>query len=270
MVLRYDKTMIALNNIEEIMQMETEKKGQNFLSRPNLSGDIEFKDLYFSYKDQNIETLKNINLTIKKGEKVAILGKIGSGKSTLAKLIMNLYSPTKGSILIDHTDVRQIDPADLREAIGCVPQEAFLFMGSVKDNITIGEQYVTDEELIEVSKLAGVHEILGRHEAGYDLLVGERGEGLSGGERQSITLARALISNPEIVIMDEPTNSMDKQTESQFINRIKSIIENKSLIIITHKMALLELVDRVIIIDNGKIIADGPKEKVFSSKGKNK
>ncbi len=268
MVLRYDRTMIALNNIEEIMKMDTEKKGQNFLSRPNLSGDIEFKDLYFSYKDQNIETLKNINLDIKKGEKVAILGKIGSGKSTLAKLIMNLYSPTKGSILIDHTDVRQIDPADLREAIGCVPQEAFLFMGSVKDNITIGEQYVTDEELIEVSKLAGVHEILGKHEAGYDLLVGERGEGLSGGERQSITLARALISNPGILIMDEPTNSMDKQTETQFISRMKGIIADKTLIIITHKMALLELVDRVIIIDNGKIIADGPKEKIFTARGK--
>jgi len=270
MMLKYETTLISLNNIDEIMKLEVEKKTINLLSRPNLEGDIEFHDVTFKYKDQNFEALKNINLKIKNGEKVAILGKIGSGKSTLAKLIMNLYSPTKGSILIDHTDVRQIDPADLREAIGCVPQEAFLFMGSVKDNITIGEQYVTDEELIEVSKLAGVHEILGRHEAGYDLLVGERGEGLSGGERQSITLARAFISNPEIVIMDEPTNSMDKQTETQFINRIKSIIENKSLIIITHKMALLELVDRVIIIDNGKIIADGPKEKVLSSKGKNK
>ncbi len=267
MVLRYEKTMIALNNIDDIMKLDTEKKGKTFLSRPNLIGDIEFKDVSFSYKDQQQEALKNINLTIKKGEKVAILGKIGSGKSTLTKLLLNLYSSTKGSILVDHTDVRQIDPVDLRQAIGCVPQEAFLFMGSVKDNITIGEQYVADEEVIEISKLAGVHEFIGKHEQGYDLIIGERGEGLSGGERQSITLARALIANPGILIMDEPTNSMDKQTENQFIDKMGGIVDDKTLIIVTHKMALLKLVDRVIIIDNGKIIADGPKEKIFAPKG---
>ena len=181
MIIRYDQTMLSLQNIDEIMMMEVEREDKSYISRPNLKGDIEFKDVSFAYKGQNFDTLKNINLSIKEGEKVAILGRIGSGKSTLAKLIMNLYSPTKGSVLIDSTDIRQIDPADLRRAIGCVPQEPFLFMGSVKDNITIGEQYVTDEEVLEASKAAGVHEFLGKHEAGYDLLVGERGEGLSGG-----------------------------------------------------------------------------------------
>ena len=268
MILRYEKSMIALNNIDEIMKMDTEKKDKNYLSRPNLGGNIEFKDVFFHYKDQKYDVLNNINLTIKEGEKVAILGKIGSGKSTLAKLIMNLYSPTKGSVLVEQTDVRQIDPADLRQSIGCVPQEAFLFMGSIKDNITIGEQYVSDEEIIAVAKLAGVHDFLGRHEAGYDLVVGERGEGLSGGERQSVTLARALVSDPKILIMDEPTNSMDKQTETQFINRIKTVIKDKTLIVVTHKMALLSLVDRVIIVDNGKIVADGPKEKVLAPKAR--
>jgi ATP-binding cassette subfamily C protein LapB len=238
MIIRYERTKIALDNIDDIMKMETERKGLNYLSRPNLSGDIEYKDVSFSYKNQNMETLKNINLKIKEGEKVAILGKIGSGKSTLAKLLMNLYSPTKGSVLLDQTDVRQIDPADLRVAIGCVPQEAFLFMGSIKDNITIGEQYVTDEEIIEVAKLSGVHDFIGKLESGYDFIVGERGEGLSGGERQAITLARSLISNPGILIMDEPTNSMDRQTENKFIKRMKGIVDNKTLIVITHKMAL--------------------------------
>ena len=268
MVLRYDKAMIALRNIDEIMDMKTEKEGVGLLSRPNLTGDIEFKDVFFSYKGQNLETLKNINLTIKQGEKVAILGKIGCGKSTLTKLILNLYSPTKGSVLIDKTDVRQISSPDLRHAIGVVPQEAFLFMGTVKDNITVSQQFVTDEEVIAAAKLAGVHDFLGKHEAGYDLIVGERGEGLSGGERQSITLARALISNPGIIIMDEPTNSMDRQTENQFIKKMNTIKEDKTLIIVTHKTALLALVDRVIIVDDGKIIADGPKEKVLSSKAK--
>ena len=268
MILRYDKAMIALKNIDDIMDMKKEKEGTGLLSRPNLSGDIEFKDVHFSYKGQNLETLKNINLTIKEGEKVAILGKIGCGKSTLTKLILNLYSPTKGSVLIDKTDVRQISSPDLRHAIGMVPQEAFLFMGTVKDNITVSQQFVTDEEVIAASKLAGVHEFLGKHEAGYDLIVGERGEGLSGGERQSITLARALISNPGILIMDEPTNSMDRQTENQFIKKMDTIKDDKTLIIVTHKTALLALVDRVIIVDDGRIIADGPKEKVLASKAK--
>jgi ATP-binding cassette subfamily C protein LapB len=267
MVIRYDQTIVSMNNIDQIMMMEVERSDKNYISRPHLNGDIEFKDMTFSYKNQNFETLKNINLTIKQGEKVAILGRIGSGKSTLAKLIMNLYEPTSGSVLIDQTDIRQIDPVDLRKSIGCVPQEPFLFMGTIKDNITIGEQYVTDEEILEASKAAGVHEFLGKHESGYDLLVGERGEGLSGGERQAVTLARALITHPNIMILDEPTNSMDKQTENAFIKKMKNIISDQTVIMITHKMSILPLVDRVIVIDNGKIIADGPKDVVLKSKG---
>lgn len=267
MVIRYDQTIVSMNNIDQIMMMDVERSDKNYISRPQLNGDIEFKDMTFSYKDQKFETLKNINLTIKQGEKVAILGRIGSGKSTLAKLIMNLYEPTSGSVLIDQTDIRQIDPVDLRKSIGCVPQEPFLFMGTIKDNITIGEQYVTDEEILAASKAAGVHEFLGKHEAGYDLLVGERGEGLSGGERQAVTLARALITNPNIMIFDEPTNSMDKQTENAFIKKMKTLIANQTVIMITHKMSILPLVDRVIVIDNGKIIADGPKDVVLKSKG---
>ncbi len=266
LILRFDKTMLSLNNLDEIMKMPVEKEEKSYISRPNLNGDIELKNLTFSYKDQNHQTLKNINLTIKRGERVAILGKIGSGKSTLLKLIMNLYEPVEGSVLIDGLDTRQIDPTDLRHAIGSVPQEPFLFMGTIKDNLTIGEQYVSDEELLRVSKVAGLDDFLGKHEAGYDLLVGERGEGLSGGERQSVTLARALISDPNIIMLDEPTNSMDKQTERAFIKRMKDIIEDKTLIVVTHKSSLLQLVDRVIIVDNGKIIVDGPKEKVFTTK----
>jgi ATP-binding cassette subfamily C protein LapB len=268
MIIRYDRTMLSLNNIDEIMNMEVERENKAYLSRPDLKGDIELKDLTFSYKGQNFDALKDINLTIKEGEKVAILGKIGSGKSTLAKLIQNLYVPTKGSILIDQTDVRQIDPVDLRRVIGVVPQEPFLFMGSIKDNITISEPFATDEEILRASKIAGVHEFLGKHEAGYDLIVGERGEGLSGGEIQSVTLARALITNPNILILDEPTNSMDRQSEKAFIQRLSNIVKDETLILITHKTSILSLVDRVIILDDGKVIADGPKEQIFSQASK--
>jgi len=264
MIIRYDRTMLSLNNIDEIMNMEVERENKAYLSRPDLKGDIQLKDVSFSYKGQNFETLKNINLTIKEGEKVAILGKIGSGKSTLAKLIQNLYVPTKGSILIDQTDVRQIDPVDLRRVIGVVPQEPFLFMGTIKDNITIGEPFATDEEVLRASKIAGVHDFLGKHEAGYDLIVGERGEGLSGGEIQSVTLARALITNPNILILDEPTNSMDRQSEKAFVERLGNIIKDETVILITHKTSILSLVDRIIILDDGKVIADGPKDQILT------
>ena len=266
MIIRFDKTMLSLENLDEIMKMPVEKENKNYISRPNLRGDIELKDVQFAYKDQNQQTLKNINLKIKQGERVAILGKIGSGKSTLLKLIMNLYEPKKGSVLIDGLDSRQIDPTDLRHAMGCVPQEPFLFMGTIKDNLTIGEQYVFDEELLRVSKVAGLDDFLGKHEAGYDLLVGERGEGLSGGERQSVTLARALISDPSIIMLDEPTNSMDRQSEKAFIKRLNEIVEDKTVIVVTHKTSLLELVDRVIIVEDGQIVVDGPKSEVFSNK----
>ena len=265
MIIRYDRTMLSLKNLDEIMQMPVEKEDRNYISRPNLKGDIELKDLEFTYSEKKYKILKDINITIKDGEKVAILGKIGSGKSTLLKLIMNLYEPDNGSVLIDGVDTRQIDPVDLRKSMGIVPQEPFLFMGSIKDNITIGEHFVTDEELLKVSKIAGLHEFLDKHEAGFDLIVGERGEGLSGGERQSVTLARALISNPNIIMLDEPTNAMDKQAETSFINKLEEIIKDKTLVLVTHKTSLLKLVDRVIILENGKVVADGTKEEIFKT-----
>ncbi len=266
MIIRLDRTLLSLENIDEIMKMPVEREeNRSYLSRKNLDGDIVFKEVVFSYKGQQFDVLKNINLTIKKGEKVGIIGKIGSGKSTLWKLIMNLYEPTKGSISIDKSDIRQIDPVDLRRAIGCVPQEPFLFMGSIKDNITIGELNASDDDVLKAAKIAGVHDFLGKHESGYDLVVGERGEGLSGGERQSVTLARAILTNPNIMILDEPTNSMDGQTEEVFKRRIKDIVRDKTLILVTHRPSVLSLVDRLIVMDDGKIIADGPKEEVLKA-----
>ncbi len=266
MIIRLDRTMLSLNNIDEIMNMPVERnEEQHYLSRPDLNGDIVFKNVSFSYQDQNFSVLKDINFSIKQGEKVGIIGKIGSGKSTIAKLLMNLYEPTEGSILVDNTELRQIDPVDLRRSIGYVPQEPFLFMGTIKDNITIGDQFATDVEILKASKISGVHEFLGKHQSGYDLQVGERGEGLSGGERQSVTLARALVSNPNILILDEPTNSMDDLSEEAFKSKLAHIVKDKTVVVITHRPSILSIVDRLIVIDDGKIIADGPKAKIISS-----
>jgi ATP-binding cassette, subfamily C, bacterial LapB len=268
MIIRLDRTILSLNNIDEIMKMPVEReRNQKYLSRPDLDGDIVFKDVNFAYKEQKFDVLKNVNLTIKKGERVGIIGKIGSGKSTLAKILLNLYEPSKGSVLVDNTDIRQIDPVDLRRSIGYVPQEPFLFMGSIKDNITIGEQYATDEQILKAAQIAGVHDFLGKHEKGYDLIVGERGEGLSGGERQAVTLARAILSNPNILVFDEPTNMMDELSENLFKKKVQGIIQDKTVIIITHKPSLLSIVDRLIVVEDGKIVADGPKEKIISAFG---
>ena len=266
MIIRLDRTMLSLNNIDEIMNMPVERnEDQHYLSRPDLNGDIVFKNVTFSYAEQKFKVLKDINFTIKQGEKVGIIGKIGSGKSTIAKLLMNLYEPVEGSVLVDNTELRQIDPVDLRRSIGYVPQEPFLFMGTIKDNITIGDQFATDEEILRASKISGVHEFLGKHQAGYDLQVGERGDGLSGGERQSVTLARALVSNPNILILDEPTNSMDDLSEEAFKSKLAHIVKDKTVVVITHRPSILSIVDRLIVIDDGKIIADGPKAKIISS-----
>ena len=265
MLIRLDRTIISLKNIDEIMNMPVEREAsKHYLSRPYLDGDIHFKNVCFAYKEQNFKILNNINMKIKKGEKIGIIGKVGSGKSTLIKLLMNLYETNEGSILVDNTELRQIDPVDLRKAIGYVPQEPFLFMGSIKDNITIGDQFASDEEILKAAKISGVHDFIGKHQAGYDLLVGERGEGLSVGEKQIVTLARALVSDPNILILDEPTNSMDDLSENIFKRNLKSIIENKTLILITHKPSMLSLVDRLIVINDGKIIADGQKEQIIA------
>lgn len=270
MITRLDRTIISLNNINEIMNMPVERENKiKYLSRPNLKGNIHYKEVFFSYKEQKFDVLKNINLKIQQGEKIGIIGRIGSGKSTLAKLLLNLYTPSKGSILIDNTNISQIDPIDLRKAVGYVPQEPFLFMGSIKDNIAIGHPYATDEEILHVSKISGVHDFLGKHERGYDLIVGERGEGLSGGERQSVTLARALLSKPNILLLDEPTNMMDELSENIFKQKIASIMENKTVIIITHKPSLLTLVNRLIVVDDGKIVADGEKNAVINALNRN-
>ncbi len=263
MFVKFDRTLLAIKNLDEVMNMPVEKENKAYISRPNLHGTIELKDVEYSYPSQKFKVLKTINLKIKQGERVAILGKIGSGKSTLLKLILNLHEPTSGSVLVDGVDTRQIDPVDLRRSIGMVPQEPFLFMGSIKDNITIGEQYATDEEILKVANITGVSDFIGKHEAGFDLQVGERGEGLSGGERQAVTLARSLISNPNILMLDEPTNSMDKQTEKLFLNRIQTVIGDKTLIIVTHKTSLLKLVDRIIIVEDGNIVIDDTKEEVL-------
>lgn len=249
--------------INQLMQADREHPDEKqWLSRPKLAGSISFRNVSFSYPDCDVSALEDVSFDIKPGEKVVILGRIGCGKSTIARLLLGLYQPDSGAILVDDTDIRQVNPDDLRRNIGAVLQDVWLFSGTVRENIAVGGIRPSDTDILRAAKLAGVDEFIARHQAGYDLVVGERGEGLSGGQKQSITLARALVGRPPVLLFDEPTSAMDAQSEAQFIHRIKKEMRDETVIIITHRTSLLALVDRVIVMDQGRVVGDGPKSMV--------
>jgi ATP-binding cassette subfamily C protein LapB len=263
---RYHQGRASLDSVNHLMSLPVERElGRKFLHRPKFRGDIEFKNVTFSYPGQPTKALENVSFKIKAGERVAFIGRIGSGKSTIEKLIMGLYAPQEGSILLDDTDIRQIDPSDLRRQFGYVPQDISLMFGSVKDNIVLGSRFADDPAILKAAEIAGVTHFVNRHPAGFDMPVGERGASLSGGQRQSVAIARALLLTPPVYIMDEPTNSMDNSTEEAFKQRFSNHIDTRSLILITHRAALLSLVNRLIVMDNSHIVADGPKEHVLDA-----
>jgi ATP-binding cassette subfamily C protein LapB len=266
LIVSYDQTKTALNALEGIVEKTQERNPEKpFVKRPSFKGEIQFNKVSFAYPDEKQAALADVSFKIAAGEKVAIIGRIGSGKSTIQKLLLGLYQPTAGSVLFDGIDSQQIDPADLRGHIGYVPQDVILFAGSVKSNIVYGAPHVEDSEIIRVAELSGVKEFVDRHPLGFDRAVGERGQALSGGQRQSIGIARAYLNNPSMFLMDEPTSGMDNSTESLVKENLQKVLSDKTMILVTHKTSLLSLVDRVIVLDNGKLIADGPKGPVLEA-----
>lgn len=257
---RFNQARTSYRSLDALMKAESERPdGKNWIARPKFEGEIRFEDVSFAYPDQQVDALRGVNFTIRPGERVAILGRIGSGKSTVARLMLGLYQPRSGTVFLDGIDLRQIDPGDLRRNVGAVLQDIWLFSGTVRENIAIGAMRPRDAEIIEAAKIAGVEDFIRRHPAGYDMMLAERGEGLSGGQKQAITLARALLGRPPILLMDEPTSSMDAQNEAEVIARLKAETAGRTLVVVTHRPSLLELMDRVIVIDQGKVAFDGPK-----------
>lgn len=265
-ITRYHQSANALEAVDGIMNMPTDRmQGKHYLHRSDLKGDIEFKNVSFAYPGEQILALNNINLKIKQGERVAILGRVGSGKTTLIKLMNGLFEPTEGTVMVDKTDIQQIDPADLRHSMGCVPQDVTLFFGTVKDNIMVGAPYVNDDMVLNAARMAGVETFTAPHPAGFDMQVGERGTNLSGGQRQMIAVARAMLTEPPILLMDEPSASMDDGSEAMLRQNLGKFLDDRTLILVTHKHAMLSMVDRIILVDNGTIVADGPKEAVIKA-----
>ena len=232
------------------------------ISRPSLHGEIEFKNVSFKFEGSKQATIDNISFKIPAGQKVALVGKMGSGKSTMSKLIAGMIEPTSGAILIDGIDVRQIDPADVRRNIGVMLQDSWLFSGTIRENIQMGFNQYDDEHVLEICKVAGVDDFVGSHPKGYDLVIRERGIGLSGGQKQTINLARSLIHKPEILLLDEPTSSMDQGTEQKVVGSLRVFCKDTTMLVVTHRNPILAMVDRIFVLENGKIISDQTPEQL--------
>lgn len=266
LLVQYHSAATAFESLEELMQRPVERpQDKRFLSRPLLRGDIEFRNVSFAYGEGEMPALREVSFTIRAGERVGILGRVGSGKTTLEKLILGLYQPTGGAVLVDGIDLRQLDPAELRRNIGYVPQDVTLFYGSLRDNIVIGMPEAGDDKVLRAARIAGIADFVDAHPHGYGMLVGERGESLSGGQRQGVAIARALVADPPILLLDEPSASMDHASEEALKQQLRAHGAGKTLIVITHRTSLLDLVDRIIVIDAGRIVADGPKAQVVDA-----
>jgi len=266
LITNFEQTKTAFRALDEIMQKATERpEGKSYVRRPEFEGAIQFRDLDFSYPEAPKKSLSSINFKIKAGEHVGIIGKVGSGKTTLLKLIIGLYQGSSGSISVDDIDIHQIDPADLRKNIGYLSQDIELLRGTIRENIAYKDLHINDERLIQAAAISGVDLFVNQLSQGFDSQVGEDGGFLSGGQRQSIALGRAVLLNEPILILDEPTNSLDNTTESIVKKRLLEYTRDRTLLLVTHKAPMLELVDRLIVMDEGRIVMDGPKEEVLNA-----
>jgi len=266
LLMQYQNAKMALTSLDRIMAQPIERPDATaFIHRPELRGEIEFRQVSFHYPEQGEAALRDVSLRISPGERVVILGRTGSGKSTLQKLMLGLFQPSDGVVRIDGIDLRQLDPADLRRNVGCVGQDPTLFYGTLRENIAIGAPYADDTAVVAAAEMAGLAEFVNRHPKGFDMSIGERGESLSGGQRQQVAIARAVLLEPPILLFDEPTSAMDFSTEHAFKERLKRFAGNKTLIVVTHRTSLIDLATRIIVVDEGRIVADGPREQVVDA-----
>ena len=260
---RLTATRTSYRQLQELMATPPEGPEHTPIRPSKIDGRIEFRNVAFRYPGASERALDGVSFVVAPGEHVALLGRVGSGKSTVARLILGLYPPEDGLVMVDGTDIRQFDPDDLRRNIGAAMQDSVLLSGTVRENIALARTAIDDEELVRAAQISGTHQFMGQLTNGYDLRLADRGESLSGGQRQSIAIARALAGSPPIILFDEPTSALDAQTEAGLLQRLGAELEGRTAVLITHRPPLLQLVTRIILLDRGKIIADGPRDKVL-------
>ena len=260
LIVRYEQTRQALDALDKIMESPTDETTDS-LHLPRLAGRLDFRDVHFAYPE-GAPLLKGLNLTIRPGERIGFIGRIGSGKSTLFKLLLNLYGPDQGTVMVDGIAVNQLEPQSLRRQVGYVPQDVVLFHGDIRENILLGGSQASDEQLLEALRLSCLDETLTQLPKGLGTQVGERGDRLSGGQRQAVSIARALVQKPRMLLLDEPSSMMDPATEARLIDNLRSI-KGITMLLVTHRMAMLPLVDRLVVLDQGRVVMDGPRNEVL-------
>lgn len=266
LLMQFENAKTSLAGLENTMTTPGERSEEStFVHRPEIRGEIEFRNVSFAYPGHPQEVLRNVSFRIKPGESVVVLGRVGSGKTTLHKLMLGLYQPTEGAVLLDGVDLRQLDPADLRRNVGYVEQDTLLFFGSLRENISLRAPYADDLAIVAAAEIGGLTEFVDRHPQGYDMIVGERGASLSGGQRQGVAIARAVLLDPPVLLLDEPTSSMDFTSEGKFKDALRRFSQHKTMVIVTHRTSLIDLADRIIVIDDGKIVQDGPRQQVIEA-----
>ena len=260
----YEQTRVAYESIDEIMNKVSEHhSGSDFIQKTSVCGDVTFNGVSFTYPEAEQPALKNITCSFKAGEKVGIVGRTGSGKSTMLKLILGLYRPQEGNLLVDSVDVAQISPVFLRKNASYVPQDFTLMAGSLRENLTFKVPYAAGEALLAAARTGALEGFIANHPRGFDAWVDERGANLSGGQKQGVAIARAFIEDAPLVLLDEPTNAMDGTTEAQVKQQLKQRIADKTTFLVTHKNTMLDLVDRVLVLDGGALVFDGSRSEFF-------
>jgi ATP-binding cassette, subfamily C, bacterial LapB len=263
---RFQQARSALKNLNRIMEQPTDRQaGRSYLNKTQFAGELSAAALNYQYAKDGPMAVKDVQLHIPPGERVVILGRIGSGKSTLLKVLSGLYHPNAGQVFLDQLDLAQIEPDAVRRNVAFVAQDARLFHGTLRQNLLVGNPQASDEWMLRVATAVGVADIARAHPRGYDMLINERGEGLSGGQRQAVAIARALISKPSVMLFDEPTSAMDNASEQRALAAILELAAGKTMVMVTHKMSIVGFAQRLIVMEAGQKIADGPRQTVLDA-----
>jgi ATP-binding cassette, subfamily C, bacterial LapB len=264
--IRFQQARSALKNLNRIMAQPTDReKGKSYLHKAQFLGELKAQGLSYKYGTDGPTVVKDVDLHIRAGERTVILGRIGSGKSTLLKVLSGLYKPVAGQVYLDQLDIAQIEPNVVRHHLAFVGQEARLLHGTLRQNLMVANPQASDEWMLRVAEAVGVADIARAHPRGYDMLINERGEGISGGQRQAVAIARALISRPSVILLDEPTSAMDQVSEQRALNAILELSPGKTVLMVTHKMTILNFAQRLIVLDGGQKVADGPRQAVIDA-----